>query len=101
LVNSVTHHVLAGRPSHRARQPWGPASTNFWLRIPCYSLMDSVIMKSSREGLQSGAARPGGLADWPPPRRTGQWPLHTTSSGQIHCRGDTYFSGIPNFLVTS
>jgi hypothetical protein len=30
---------------------------------------------------------------------TGQWHLHTVSSCHLHPQGDTYFGGIPNFLV--
>jgi hypothetical protein len=80
----VTHQVVAGRPSHEVRQPQGPASTDFWLRIPCYHLLEIVTVKPTRERLQSGAEQPGGLASRPPPGPTG---------------GDVYFGGIPNFLV--
>jgi hypothetical protein len=38
-------------------------------------------------------------AGWPLPVPTGQWTLHTASSCQVHSRGDTYFGGIPIFLV--
>ncbi len=41
------------------------------------------------------------LADRPAPGPTVQWPLHTASSCQVHPRGDTYFGGIPNFLLIS
>jgi hypothetical protein len=58
-------------------------------------------MKSTHERLQSGAGRPGDLAGQPPPGPTGQWPLHTASSCQVHSRGATYFGGISNFLVIS
>jgi hypothetical protein len=51
-------------------------------------------MKQTRESLQSGAGRP-------PLGLTGQWPLYTASSCQVHFRGDTYFGGIPIFLVIS
>jgi hypothetical protein len=33
LVKSVTHQVVAGRPSHMAGQPCGLASTNFLHRL--------------------------------------------------------------------
>jgi hypothetical protein len=101
LVKSVTHEVVSRRPSHVAGRPRGPASTNFWLRIPCYRLLDSVTGKPTRERPQSGAGWPRGLTNRPPPRPTGKWPLHTASSCQVHSRGDTYFGGIPNFLVIS
>jgi hypothetical protein len=58
-------------------------------------------MKSTRERLQGGAGRPGGLSGQSPPGQTGQRPLHIASSCQLHPRGDTYFSGIPNFLLIS
>jgi hypothetical protein len=35
------------------------------------------------------------------PRPTGQRPLHTASSCQVHPRGDTYFGGISNFRIIS
>jgi hypothetical protein len=101
LVKLVTHQVVAGQPSHVAERPWGPASTEFWLRIPCYRLLESVTVKPTLEGLQSGAGRPGGLAGWPPPGLTGQRPLHTVSLCQVHFQSDTYFGGILNFLVIS
>jgi hypothetical protein len=65
LVNSLTHQEVASRPSHVAGRPSGPASIGFWLRIPCYHLLESVTVKSTHEGLQSGAG-------WPPPRPTSQ-----------------------------
>jgi hypothetical protein len=55
LVKSVSHQVLARLPSHVAKRPWGPASTDFQLQIPCYRILESVAVKSSREMLQSGA----------------------------------------------
>jgi hypothetical protein len=42
-----------------------------------------------------------GPADQPHLRPTGQWPLLTASSSQVHFRGDTYFGGIPIFLIIS
>jgi hypothetical protein len=101
MVKLVTHQVVAGRPSHVAERPWGPASTEFWLRIPCYRLLESVTVKPTHERLQSGAGRPGGLAGWPPPGPTGQRHLHIASSCQVHSQSDTYFGEIPNFLVFS
>jgi hypothetical protein len=101
MVKSVTHQVVVGRPSHVAGQPQGPASTDFWLRIPYYPILESVTVKSTREMLQSGAGQPGGLAGWSAPGPTGQRPLHTVSSSHVHSRGDTYYCGIPNFLVIS
>jgi hypothetical protein len=56
-------------------------------------------MKLTRERLQSGAGRTGGLVGRPPPGPTGQRPLYTTSLCQVHSWGDTYFGGILNFLV--
>jgi hypothetical protein len=100
-VKSVTHQVVAGWPSHVAERPRGLASTDFQLRIRCYHLLETATVKSTRERLQSGADRPGGLAGWPPLRPTDQRPLHTASSCQIRSRGDTYFGGIPNFFVIS
>jgi hypothetical protein len=87
LVRSVTHQVVADRPSSLA-------STDFKLQIPCYRLLESVLMKETRKTLQSGAGRP-------PPGPTGQWPLYTASLCQVHSLGDTYFGGIPNVLVIS
>jgi hypothetical protein len=73
LVKSVTHQVVAGRPSHVARRPRGPASTNFQLWIPRYHLLESITVKLAHERLQSGAG-------WPPPGPSGQRHLHTISS---------------------
>jgi hypothetical protein len=92
LVKSVTRQVVA-------RWPQGPASTDFWLQIPCYRLLKSVTIKLTRESLQSGAGRPGGLAGRPPPGPTGQQPLYTASSCHVESRGDNYFGRIPNFLI--
>ena len=94
LVKSITRQVVGG-------QPWSSASTDLQLGIPLYHLLESVTVKPTCERLQGGADQLGGLVGWPPPRPTGQWPLHTASSCQVHCRGDTYFGGIPNFLVIS
>jgi hypothetical protein len=58
-------------------------------------------VKPTHERLHSGASQPGGLASWPRPGPTGQWPLHTSSSCQLHSKGDTYFGGILIFLVIS
>jgi hypothetical protein len=101
LVKSITCQVVADRPSHVDGWPWTSASTDHELGIPLYRLLESVIVKPNRERLQYGADRPGGLAGQPPPRPTAQWPLHTASSCHVHPRGDTYFGGIPNFLVIS
>jgi hypothetical protein len=70
LVKSVTRQVVIG-------QPWSSASIDLQLGIPLYRLLESVTVKPARERLQGGAGRPGGLAGWPPPRPSGQWPLHT------------------------
>jgi hypothetical protein len=75
-------------------RPPSPASTDFKLRIPYYRLLEIVPVKQTHKRLQSGA-------DWPPPRPTGQWLLHHTSSCQVHSCGDTYFGGILFFLVIS
>jgi hypothetical protein len=77
MVKSVTHQVVFGQPSHVAGRPQGPASTDFWLWIPCYHLLGSVTVKPTRERQQSGASRP-------PPRPTSQRPLHIVSSCQVH-----------------
>jgi hypothetical protein len=59
-------------------------------------------MKQTHERLQSGAGWTGSLAGRPAiPRPIGQWPLRTTSSCQVHSPDDTYFGGIPIFLVIS
>jgi hypothetical protein len=94
LVKSVACQVEDGWPSHLAGRPWSSASTDLQLGIPLYHLLESVTVKPTDERLQGGA-------DQPPPGPTGQWPLNTTSSCQVQPRGDTYFSGIPNFLVIS
>jgi hypothetical protein len=57
LIKLVTRQVLVGRPSHVAGQPPSPASTDFKLQIPCYHLLESVLMKQTHERLQSGAGR--------------------------------------------
>jgi hypothetical protein len=94
LVKSVTRQVVAGWPSHVVGRPRCPASTDFWLRIPCYRLLESVTVKLTHERQICGAIQPR-------PLPTGQWPLQTASSCQVHSQGDTYFGGIPNFLVIS
>jgi hypothetical protein len=94
LVKSVTCHVVAG-------QPWSSVSTDHQLGIPLYRLLESVTRRPTRERQQGGADWQGGLAGWPHLGPTGQWPLHTTSSCQVHPHGDTYFGGIPIFLVIS
>jgi hypothetical protein len=94
LIKSVTRQVLASQPSHVARQPPSSALTDFQLRIPCYRLLESVPVRPTHERLQSGASRP-------PPGPTGQWPLHTTFSCQMHSRGDTNFGEIRMFIVIS
>jgi hypothetical protein len=101
LIKSVTCQVFDGRPSHMVGWPSSSASTNFQLWIPFYCLLESVPVKPTRERLQSGVGRPGSLAGWPTPGPTSQWPSHTASFWQVHSRGDTYFGGIPIFLVIS
>jgi hypothetical protein len=101
LVKSVTHQVVADRPSHVASWPWSSASIDLQLGIPLYRLLESITAKPTHEWLQGGAGRPGGLAGRPLLGPTGQRPLHTASSCQVHPRGDTYFGGIPNFLIIS
>jgi hypothetical protein len=81
--------------------PPSPASTDFKLWIPCYRLLESVPVNQTHKRLQSGADWLGSLAGQPPPGPTGQWPLHNASSCQVHSCGDTYFGGIPIFLVIS
>jgi hypothetical protein len=61
FVKSVTHQVVAGRPSHMARRPHGPTSTDFGLRFLYYHLLESVSVKPTDERLQSAAGLPGGL----------------------------------------
>jgi hypothetical protein len=77
LVKSVTHQVVAGRPSHMAGRPWSSASTNLQLGISFYHLLESVTAKPTHERLQGGAGQP-------PPGPTSQRPLHTSSSCQVH-----------------
>jgi hypothetical protein len=80
LVKLVTRQVVADRP-------WSLASTDLQPGIPIYHLLESVTTKPTYERLHGGA-------DQPPPRSTGQQPLHTNSSCQVHPRGDTYFDGM-------
>jgi hypothetical protein len=96
LVKSVTCQVVADRPCHVASRPRTSASTDLQLGIPFYRycLLESVTVKSTRERIQVGTGQP-------PPRSTGQQPLHTTYSCQVHPWGDTYFGGITNFLIIS
>jgi hypothetical protein len=49
---------MVDRPSHMAEWPQGLASSDFWLWIPYYRLLESVTMKPTRERLQSGAVSP-------------------------------------------
>jgi hypothetical protein len=61
-------------------------------------------MKPTRERLQSRADWPGSLPGRPPPVPTGQWPLHTASSCQVHSRSDLFWwnSNFPcNFMKCS
>jgi hypothetical protein len=99
LIQPVTCQVLAGRPSQVACQPLSLTSTDFKLRIPCYHLLESVSVKQTREKMQSAAGQPESLDGRPPLGFTGQWPLHTALSCEVHSRGDTYFGGILIFLV--
>jgi hypothetical protein len=92
LIRSVTHQVLAGRPSHVVGQPPCLASNDF-------KHLEKVPMKQTCQRLQSGADRPKCLVSRPPPGPTSQWPLHIDSLCQVHSCGDTYFGGIPIFLV--
>jgi hypothetical protein len=92
LIKSVTCQVLVGRSSHVAGRPPSLASTDFKLQISCYCLLERVPVKQTRERLQSRASRP-------PLGPTSQWPLHTAFLCQVHSCGDTYFGGIPIFLV--
>jgi hypothetical protein len=101
LVKLVTHQMVAGWPSHMAEHPRAPASNDFQLQNSYYRLFESVTVKLTCERLQNGAARAGCLVGQRPPRATSQGPLYTTSSCQVHSRGDTYFGVIPNFLVIS
>jgi hypothetical protein len=101
LVKLVTRQVVAGRPSHVADRTWSLASTDLQLGILLYHFLVSVTVKPISERLHGGDGRPGGLAGRPLPGPTGQRPLHTASSCQVHPRCDTYFGGIPNFLIIS
>jgi hypothetical protein len=94
LIKSLTRQVLAGRPSHMAGRLPCPASTDFQLWIPCYHLLESMLVKPIHERLKSGT-------DQPPSGPTGQWPLHTAFSCQVHSQGATYFVLIPIFLIIS
>jgi hypothetical protein len=91
MVKSKTHQVVTGRPSHMASWPWSLASTDFQLGIALYHLLESATINPTHERLQGRAGRLGGLAGWPTPGPTGQWHLHTSSSCQVHPRGDNYF----------
>jgi hypothetical protein len=94
LVKLVTHQVVADRLSHVTGRLRSSASTDLQSGIPLYRLLESVTVKPTSERLQGGAGRP-------PPGPTGQQPLHSASSCQVDSQGDTYFGGIPNFLVIS
>jgi hypothetical protein len=90
-----------GQPSHVAGQPWSSASTDLQHGIHLYRLLESVTVKPAHERLQGGPRWFGGFVGRPPPRPSSQQSLHTTSSCQVHPRGDTYFGEILNFLVIS
>jgi hypothetical protein len=77
LVKSVTCKVVANRPSHITDRPWSLASTDLQHGIPLYRHLEIVTVKPTHERLQGGAGRL-------PPGSTGQRPLHTTSSFQVH-----------------
>jgi hypothetical protein len=77
LVKLVTCQVFANRPSHVSGQPGSSASTNLYLGILLYHLLESVPAKPSHERLHGGAGRP-------PSKPTSQRPLHTASSCQLH-----------------
>jgi hypothetical protein len=62
LVKSVTRHVVAGRPSHMAGQPWSLASTDLQLGIPLYHLLESVPVKANMRGCK---VQPTGMGVWP------------------------------------
>jgi hypothetical protein len=66
LIKSVTCQVLAGQPSHVARQPPSLASTDFQLQIPCYRLLESVPVKPIHEREKNGADLPGSLVSCHP-----------------------------------
>jgi hypothetical protein len=51
LVKPLTQQVVADRPSHVAEWPRGLALTDFRLWIPCYRVLESVIMKLTYERL--------------------------------------------------
>jgi hypothetical protein len=68
---------VANRPSHIIDRPWSLASTDLQHGIPLYRHLEIVTVKPTHERLQGGAGRL-------PPGSTGQRPLHTTSSFQVH-----------------
>jgi hypothetical protein len=88
LIKLVTRHVLAGRPATEFSFHHLQALDSL---LP---LRESVPMKQTHEGLQSGV-------DLPPPRPIHRWPMRTASSCQVHSHGDNYFGGILIFLVIS
>jgi hypothetical protein len=47
LVKSVTHHVVADRPSHVAGWPCGSASTDFLHRLGLPLLVETRVQKAS------------------------------------------------------
>jgi hypothetical protein len=55
--------------------------------------------EGGRLGRAGGLGRPGGRG--PVGEGRENRPLHTTSSCPVHSQGDTYFDGIPNFVVIS
>jgi hypothetical protein len=59
LIKSVTCHMLAGQPIHVAGRPSSPASTDFKVWIPCYRLLESMLVKQTREGMQVGSVSQG------------------------------------------
>jgi hypothetical protein len=94
LVKLVTRQVVAD-------QPCGSTSTDFLHRLGLPLLMSTHVLEAvGQTDIKPGrSAR--GFGRTATPRPTDQWPLRTASSCQVNPRGDTYFGGIPNFLVIS
>jgi hypothetical protein len=82
LVKSVTLQVVVGRSSNMAGWTCGSASTDLAFPFSCRH----VCIKPRAKPTQNLAGRPGDLAGRLPPGPTGQWPLHTASSCQVHPR---------------
>jgi hypothetical protein len=58
-------------------------------------------MKPRAKVTENLAGWPGDLVSRPARGPISQQPLHTVSSCQVHPQSNTYFGGIPDFLVIS